>query len=204
VTIFGAESTGKSRLTGNLRFHHLTEKNRDLWDENELKLFPECHTLPEYARSYLENTENVITEKSMTAIWKGQAALQRMPFLDHPVIIQDTDLFSTVGYWEHMRYPISRQGLNPPEALYDDARALKSDLYLLTPSNVDFEPDPLRYGGDHREIPDLHWANLCCKHELNWQWLKCEPHERIDTAAQLIKDAMFEKFKKIAYERPHQ
>jgi hypothetical protein len=40
----------------------------------------------------------------MTAIWKGQLALQRQAFestVDAPFIVQDTDLFSTVGYWDN-------------------------------------------------------------------------------------------------------
>lgn len=202
VTIFGAESTGKTTLVDALAERH---------NGHSMQIQP----LPEYARPYLENTENYITKASMTAIWKGQRALQQMPFLDVPVILQDTDLFSTVGYWKFFQFapdgnftfpkaPLRREIGACPDQLVYDARDLQSDLYLITPSNIDFTPDPLRYGGDHREMDDLAWFNYAALHKLNYHILDCDPGERVDVATRLIDEALQKKLKKIAYDRPFQ
>jgi NadR type nicotinamide-nucleotide adenylyltransferase len=156
ITIFGAESTGKTTLA------------------KRLSEVTDSYFVPEYARPYLENTVNEITVSSMTDIWKGQAALQQSARMWEPrqFIIQDTDLFSTVGYWEfpHWQDTIGA----PPEGLVADALHQKSDLYLITKSNIPFEADPLRYGGDAREGSDEYWINVCEKYDLNYIVLDAE------------------------------
>lgn len=152
VTIFGSESTGKTTLA-----KALGEKA------------PFFHWLFEYARPYLENTSTDITVESMTAIWKGQRALQEQAYTSTfkaPFIVQDTDLFSTVGYWNipHWRDTLG----SAPEALIADARRLKSDLYIITRSDIPFEEDPIRYGGDHRETDDQYWIDLCEQYGLDY------------------------------------
>lgn len=146
VTIFGAESTGKSTLSADLSASlnglHLTE----------------------WARPYLELMGPTVTTEKMHAIHKGQAALQRSvgrSSENHPFIIQDTDLFSTLGYW-HMWDEL------PDLDLMEDAVNLKSDLYIICPSNIPFEKDPLRYGGDKRESEDDYWIKLCEIFDLNY------------------------------------
>lgn len=179
VTIFGAESTGKTTLS------------------RELSYKANGHWLFEYARPYLTYTENVITPESMTGIWKGQKAIQRhgQRMLDKPWVIQDTDLFSTVGYWE---FPHWQETLGPvPEELIKDAIELKSDLYLITKSNIPFEKDPLRYKSDEgvREGSDEYWINVAEKYGLNYKVVT--PKESgLRTAAAL--DMMDEHFDKIA------
>ena len=105
ITIFGAESVGKTTLTKRLA--------------KELN----GHFLFEYARPYLETVSIDITTDSMTAIWKGQNALQKhaQEFKDKPFIFQDTDLFSTVGYWDFWN-------MQTPAGLVVDAKANASDL----------------------------------------------------------------------------
>jgi HTH-type transcriptional repressor of NAD biosynthesis genes len=98
----------------------------------------------------------------MTRIAKGQAALQRQGQMlrDKPFIIQDTDLYSTVGYWNlHLR----DFGFKPYD-LEENAGKLMSDLYIITKSNIPFEADPLRYGGDKREGSDEFWIELLNKY----------------------------------------
>jgi NadR type nicotinamide-nucleotide adenylyltransferase len=144
VTIFGAESTGKTTLS------------------KELARALNGHYLMEWARPYLEHVRNEITVDTMTDIWKGQAALQRSSYWleDKPFIFQDTDLFSTVGYWNFWMPDTL------PKGLIRDAKLLKSDLYIITQSNIPFEADPLRYGGDKRESDDQYWIDLCEQYEL--------------------------------------
>lgn len=194
VTIFGAESTGKSTLAEKLR--HQVKST----------------VLPEYARPYLENVGNRITVESMTDIWKGQRALQLQEF-DTPVIIQDTDLYSTLGYWSYWegrpisfeQYAPDRLPLNSvPQQLGTDARELKSDLYILcTSDGIEFEPDPLRYGGDRREIDDNWWMDFAALKRLNMEVLRCKPAERTQAANILIRKKILEKSKLLDYRREY-
>lgn len=145
VTFFGAESTGKTSLSRRIA------KDMD------------GHWAFEWARPYLENVENVITQKSMVEIWQGQKALQNQmrTRIDKPFIFQDTDLYSTLGYWENWSLD------TVPVGLGIDAHALRSDLYIITRSNIPFEKDPLRYGGDKRETSDEFWIDLANAEGLN-------------------------------------
>lgn len=145
VTFFGAESTGKTTLSKLMA----RAKNG--------------HWLMEWARPYLEVDCPEITTEVMTNIWYGQRALQEhADFLyDKPWIFQDTDLFSTVGYWDFW-------DMNTPKQLVLEAGVRQSDLYIITKSNIPFEVDPIRYGGTKRESDDQFWIDLCEKHGLNY------------------------------------
>lgn len=184
VTVFGAESTGKTTLSRQLA--------------KKLK----AHWLFEYARPYLEHTINEITTRSMRAIWRGQAALQLHThnYLDSPYVIQDTDLFSTVGYWQ---LPHWQQELGKcPEDLVKQALALRSDLYIITKSNIPFEKDPLRYGGNKREGSDEYWIDICNKYELPYVILSSsDPNKRLKEALKAIKLVANKKVERIAYDR---
>lgn len=184
VTVFGAESTGKTTLT-----RALAKELNTNW-------------LFEYARPYLENTENVITVDSMTGIWKGQKALQKQAenVRISPYVLQDTDLFSTVGYWQfpHWQSQIGQC----PEELVKDALALKSDLYIVTRSNIAFEPDPLRYGGDKREGSDEYWIDVLEKYHLPYVVLEdSDMDARIQKAVEAIQAVARQKTKKLFYDR---
>lgn len=163
ITIFGAESVGKTTLTKRLA--------SDLGG----------HFLFEYARPYLETVSIEISTSSMTSIWKGQKALQEhaADFKDKPFIFQDTDLFSTVGYWDFWKG-------DTPEQLVEDAKINRSHLYLILSSEVAFVEDPIRYGGDRRESEDSFWINLCEKHGLHYKVIEGSDYEeRYQKARQL-------------------
>lgn len=151
VTIFGAESCGKTTLT------------------RELAQYWNAPWLFEWARPYLEAVGADLSREKMEAIWKGQKALQDHAdnLIDSPVIFQDTDLWSTVGYWEAHFPELGKT----PTGLWMDAVDTKSDLYLITQSNIPFEADPLRYGGNERELPDQYWINMCEREGLNYKVL---------------------------------
>jgi len=184
ITIFGAESTGKTTLS-----RQLAKEINGQW-------------LFEYARPYLENTVNEITTRSMMAIWKGQTALQKQAnnLTDSPYIIQDTDLFSTVGYWQ---FPHWQKDLGTcPQGLIDDAIALKSDLYIITKSNIPFEKDPLRYGGDMREGSDEYWIKVCKQYKLPYIVLKSnDPTDRLIQSKAAILKIADKKSGRISYDR---
>jgi HTH-type transcriptional repressor of NAD biosynthesis genes len=165
VTIFGAESTGKTTLS------------------KALARSISAHWLPEWARPYLEQFETPgVDDARMYAIWRGQQALQKqgLDLIDRPFIVQDTDLFATVGFWDYWH-----PGETPTQ-LVADAHADKSDLYLLTQSNIPFEADPQRYGIDVRETTDDYWIELAERHGLNHQILhESDPRERLSEASEL-------------------
>lgn len=185
VTIFGAESTGKTTLSKMLA--------REL----------DGHSLFEYARPYLENTTNEITIDVMTDIWKGQKALQQQAqqnFADRPFVIQDTDLFSTVGYWQ---LPHWQDDLGTcPRRLVKDAQQLKSDIYIITQSNIPFEQDPLRYGGDVRESADEYWITVCKQQNLPYYLLQSkDPRQRVQEARRVILEVSHRKSTQMRYDR---
>lgn len=145
VTVFGAESTGKTTLTA-----ALADRFYDDTGITTTKLF-------EWARPYLEMVGSEVTLDKMNAILEGQYALQMSAYDNAlaPLVVQDTDLYSTIGYWENWSPNTT------PKRLYVDAKDSYSDLYLITRSNIPFEADPLRYGGDKRETTDQYWIDLC-------------------------------------------
>jgi len=130
----------------------------------------------------------------------GQAALQvfaHQTTVDKPFIIQDTDLFSTVGYYELW------DGKSP-DGIISDAQASKSDIYLITPSNIPFEVDPIRYGGDKRESDDQFWIDLAKREGLNYHVLKSATRNGRRMEAIEIVGEHFDAHANIAYEREGQ
>lgn len=185
VTVFGAESTGKTTLS-----RHMANRLNAPW-------------LYEYARPYLESVGAEINTRKMTEIWKGQRALQiiaRQQEQNSPWIIQDTDLYTTVGYWEQ---PHWKDSLGPvPDQLLRDAKHEKSDLYIITLSNIPFEQDPLRYGGDRRESSDEYWIGVAKKYDLNYVVLESpEQASRLTKALWLARMAAQDKTGPLRYER---
>ena len=151
VTLFGAESTGKTTLTKTLDVEY------SAIGVGVTKLF-------EWARPYLEMTGPEVTVDGMFDIWEGQHALQICSYENalNPLVIQDTDLWTTIGFWEDW------EPHSVPEGIYQHARETQSDLYVITKSNIPFEHDMLRYGGDERQTPDEYWIKLCERYDLNY------------------------------------
>lgn len=180
ITVLGAESTGKTTLS------------RQLADA-----LP-GHWLPEWARPYLEGLPTPdVDDARMHVIWRAQRALQRsaLGLRDKPFIVGDTDLFATVGFWE-LWDPTS-----VPAGLVADASADRSDLYLLTRSDIPFQPDPLRYGGDARETTDAYWVALADRFALPYRVIaSTTPEDRLAEALELALD-LFRRTSPIAFER---
>lgn len=185
VTVFGAESTGKTTLSRDLAY-----RIGGYW-------------LCEWARPFLENTSPDINIQSMTDIWYGQAALQRHAdtLSGKPYVIQDTDLFSTVGYWQ---FPHWDSLGDPPLGLVEEAKGLKSDLYLVLRSNIPFEQDPLRYGGNVREGSDAYWIDVCERYGLPYMVINA--HDRQERMVEAIRHTLTAgqaKAKTLKYNRSH-
>jgi len=87
VTIFGAESTGKTTLAKALAVGYNGQF---------------AHYTPEWARPYLESLSSPeVTDERMETIVHGQRATENAArsLKDKPFIVRDTDLLSTVGYY---------------------------------------------------------------------------------------------------------
>lgn len=147
VTIFGAESVGKTSVS-----RALGRSEGAGW-------------LFEYARPYLLHgaVDGIeVTREKMERIWEGQRALQEgVKDVPAGIVYQDTDLFSTVGYWNFWATPE-----DVPRELIQDAIRLQSHLYVILSSDIPFESDVLRYGGSVRESTDQYWIDLCEEYEL--------------------------------------
>lgn len=141
VTVFGAESCGKTTMT-----HALAKELNG-------------HFIPEWAREYLETVGAEITDEKMRTIIEGQSALQltaQNDLKNKPFIFQDTDLFSTLGY-----YRLWGGGTDQDLDLVEyKAKLQKSDFYIVMNDEIPFEEDILRYGGNKRESTMQFWIDL--------------------------------------------
>lgn len=158
VTIFGAESCGKTTMTQKLYMKFRNHALQDL-----------VTPLPEWARPYLEEVGAEVTPEKMEIIMRGQWALQTMynDKCDTPFLVQDTDLLSTIGYYKIM-------GIEMPVEIEELAleTGCASHLYIVMNSNIPFEQDPLRYGGDKRESSDQFWIDILEQYGMNYHVVK--------------------------------
>jgi HTH-type transcriptional regulator, transcriptional repressor of NAD biosynthesis genes len=159
VTVFGAESCGKTTMTRALA--------------KELN----GHFVPEWAREYLETVGADVTDDRMQAIVRGQAALQRTArddLFNKPFVFQDTDLFSTLGY-----YRLWNGGTDHDVDLCEYlAKQLKSDFYIVMNDGIPFEANPLRYGGDKRESGMQYWIDLLEEYKLPYYVVPLGTHQQ--------------------------
>lgn len=145
VTLFGQESVGKTTMAKALA-------NAD----------SAFNFVPEYAREYLETVGIELTQEKMNGIAYGQYSFQAMNHLrmTSPFLIQDTDLYSTIGYSRFGGYEYS-------DDLEFNADLFRSDVYFLMPDDIPIEPDPIRYGGNVRESTYEFWRDLGHEYGLN-------------------------------------
>lgn len=184
ITFWGAESTGKTTLS------------------KEVAANLDAHWLFEWARPYLETVGPTIDTPAMEDIWHGQFAAQQTAagWLDKPFLIQDTDLYSTIGYWMQPHWTAE---LGPvPRGLINDAMKTRSDLYIITKSNIPFEKDAIRYGVDKRESPDDFWISIAKSFGLNYVVLDSEDlTHRLSASMMLARKYVERKQALIAYDR---
>lgn len=135
--------------------------------------------VPEWAREYLETLPTPeTTDDRMLDIVYGQAALQAsaVNVLNKPWIFQDTDLLSTLGYYEIFG-GITRRPEDYKLCLNLFQRT-KSDIYIVMNDLIPFEPDPLRYGGDKRESTKQYWIDLLEKNNCSYYVVNELDHEK--------------------------
>ena len=127
VVLTGSESTGKTTLAIRLAAHYGVEY------------------VPEFVREYAERKAGPIGMDDHGPIARGQIALEDEYLARSPrLLIQDTDLLSTVVYCDHYF------GRCPPW-IVDAARARRPDLYLLCEIDLPWVADGIRDRGHMRE-----------------------------------------------------
>jgi len=127
IVLTGSESTGKTTLAGQLAEHYKAD------------------LVPEFVRSYAEKKGGAIEFGDHGPIARGQMSLEdeHIARATH-LLVQDTDLLSTVVYCKHYF------GQCPPwiEAA---AAARRPDLYLLCEIDLDWVADGVRDRGHMRD-----------------------------------------------------
>ena len=127
VVLTGSESTGKTTVAAELarRYGALL--------------------VPEFVRGYAEQRGGVIEFSDHGPIARGQIALEdEYVGRGSPLLVQDTDLLSTVVYCRHYFGSC-------PEWIEAAAAARRPDLYLLCEIDVPWIADGVRDRGDRRD-----------------------------------------------------
>jgi NadR type nicotinamide-nucleotide adenylyltransferase len=131
VVLTGSESTGKTTLAAALADHYGVE-----W-------------VPEFVREYAAGKAGALDFADHGPIARGQMAREdeyreRALARGARLLVQDTDLLSTVVYCAHYFGQC-------PAWIAEAARARRPDLYLLLDIDLAWEPDPQRDRGDRRD-----------------------------------------------------
>ena len=169
IGITGPESSGKSALAKFLarKFH--------------------AFLVPEFARSYLEQTDGVYSYSDLLEIAMGQ----KKHFEDglksrKSVIVSDTDL-TVIKIWSEHKYRKVDEHLM---TLYERERM---DLYLLCKPDLIWKDDPLRESPNNRdELFDLYLKDLTDR-KLNYLIISGKSSERKRLASEAVRKLVSEK-----------
>lgn len=127
VVLTGSESTGKTTLAAELARHY------------------SAALVPEFVRAFAEQRGGVIEFSDHGPIARGQMALEDEYIArGGDLLVQDTDLLSTVVYCRHYF------GRCPPW-IEEAAAARRPDLYLLCEIDVPWVADGVRDRGERRD-----------------------------------------------------
>ena len=127
IVLTGSESTGKTTLAMRLAAHYGAEY------------------VPEFVREYAARRGGLIGMEDHDPIAYGQIALEDAHIARAPgVLVQDTDLLSTVVYCRHY------WGHCPPW-IVEQAHERRPDLYLLCEIDLPWVADGIRDRGHMRE-----------------------------------------------------
>ena len=130
IVVTGSESTGKSGLAAALAAHYGAE------------------LVPEFVREYAEAKRAPLTFADHGPIARGQMALEdyhaAIAASGRGILVQDTDLLSTVVYCGHY-FGVC------PQWIADMAEERRPDLYLLPDIDVPWIADGIRDRGNRRK-----------------------------------------------------
>jgi NadR type nicotinamide-nucleotide adenylyltransferase len=168
VVVTGSECTGKSTLAAALARHYGVD-----W-------------VPEYVRRFVAEKDAPPVYEDVDAIARGQITLEdEHAASGPPVLIQDTDLLSTMVYSRHYYGDC-------PEWIEGALRERAAHLYLLADIDVPWVPDgDQRDRGDRRE--EMHGLFLSALRRLDLDFIEVcgSRDERLRAAVSAI-DALQE------------
>lgn len=175
IVILGPESTGKSTLCAQLAAHY-----KSSW-------------VPEYARTFLQDTGNAYGYEDLFEIAKGQKLgednAEKNYYLMHPTaagkaaypLFLDTDLY-VIKIWSEISFN------KCDNRILTSIAKTKQDLYLLCNTDLPWVDDPLR------EYPDLlvrqrifsHYKDAMVNQDVAWVDIKGDYTQRFQTAIEHI------------------
>ena len=175
IVILGPESTGKSTLCAQLAAHY-----KSSW-------------VPEYARTYLQDTGNAYAYEDLWEIAKGQKLgaenAEKNYYKMHTVVegktayplFIDTDLY-VLKIWSEISFD------KCDNRILTGIAQTKQDLYLLCNTDLPWVEDPLR------EYPDLamrqrifaHYKDAMVNQQVPWVDIKGDYTQRLKIAIKHI------------------
>lgn len=163
VVVTGSECTGKTTLARALAEHYNTA-----W-------------VPEFVRQFVQAKGSAPDSSDVEAIAHGQIAQEdRLRATAPDLLIQDTDLISTVVYSRHYYSDC-------PSWIERAALERAAHLYLLTNTDVPWVADgEQRDRGDRREEMQDLFRRALQDHQLDFVEISGSPQERLLTAVTAI------------------
>jgi nicotinamide riboside kinase len=173
VVLTGSESTGKTTLAAELARHYGVE------------------VVPEFVRTFAEQKGAPIAFGDHGLIARGQMALEdeyiarTMQLIPAPpaLVLQDTDLLSTVVYCRHYFGGC-------PEWIEEAAHTRRPDLYLLCETDIPWIADGVRDRGHLRETMQALFEEAVNASGARSARLRGDHQTRLSNAARII-DSLF-------------
>lgn len=166
IVVTGSECTGKTTLS-----QQLADRLGGLW-------------LPEYSRRYVESVQRALTAADVEPIARGQMALEDASLLSRPqLIVQDTDLVSTVVYAEFY------YGRCPPW-IEEQAQLRLAPLYLICDIDIPWIPDGVRDQPNAREMIHARFVHTLERVGARAVLVSGLGPERLEHALTVVRDAI--------------
>ncbi|MBU1368564.1 MAG: ATP-binding protein [Bacteroidetes bacterium] len=164
IAITGPESTGKSWLAERLAEHYNTS-----W-------------VPEFARSYLEKTDQKYAPRDIEQIAKGQLELERNLISQaKAVLFTDTEML-VCKIW--LDFVFGLKSIFIEKALDEQ----NYDLYLLCDIDLDWQPDPLREHPHKREELFVRYENLLIERGFPFVKVSGQGNIRLENAVNAVNE----------------
>jgi len=163
VVVTGSECTGKTTLSKELARHY------------------DAPRVPEYVRQFVLEKGTAPVYRDVESIARGQIALEDSLAAKEPhLLIQDTDLLSTVVYSRHYYGDC-------PGWVEDVLQDRGADLYLLAANDVPWSPDGDQRDRGHRreEMQALFRQALRCRNARTVE-VRGSHEERMAAATRLV------------------